>query len=114
VELLAGMTIGGALMSALGVGVGALVRRQTAAIVGVFVYLLVIEALLNGLLLKAAEVRFNLSAAMAELTATTETAGIDNLDHPLGQVAGGLVLLAWVAVFVVVGALVMQNRDVTD
>ena len=113
-RLLAGMTAGGGLMAALGVGIGALVRRQTAAIVGFLVFLLVIESFLTGLVLDSGEVRFTLSAAMAQVTDTTETAGINNLDHPLGQVSGGLVLLAWVAVFGAVGALVIQARDVTD
>jgi ABC-2 type transport system permease protein len=113
-ELCAGMTVAGALMTALGVGVGALVRSQTPAIVGVLVYLFLIEAILNNLVLGPEEVRFGLSAAQASLTVTTDTAGISNLDDPLGQIAGGLALLAWVAVFAAIGGAVMRARDITD
>lgn len=113
-EFLAGMTVAGALMTALGVGVGALVRSQTPAIVGVLVYLFLIEAILNNLVLGPEEVRFGLSSAQASLTVTTETAGISNLDDPLSQVAGGLVLLAWVGVFAAIGGAVMRARDITD
>ena len=48
------------------------------------------------------------------MTATSEQAGIDKLDEPLGQIAGGLVLLAWAVVFALIGGAVMRNTDVTD
>jgi ABC-type transport system involved in multi-copper enzyme maturation permease subunit len=44
----AGAVLGAALLAALGVGVGSLVRSQLAAVVGVFLWALVIEALLGG------------------------------------------------------------------
>lgn len=113
-NLIAGMTVAGALITALGVGVGGLVRRQTAAIVGVLAYLLLIESILTGLVLNSSQVRFTLNAAIAEATATTEAAGIDKLDDPLGQVAGALVLLAWALAFAFAGVLVMRARDITD
>jgi ABC-type transport system involved in multi-copper enzyme maturation permease subunit len=113
-KLLAGMAAAGALLTALGVGVGALIRRQTAAIVGVLVYLFVIETILTGVVLNSSLVRFTLNSAIAEVTATSEQAGIDKLDEPLGQIAGGLVLLAWAVVFALIGGAVMRNTDVTD
>ncbi len=114
IELLAGMTVAGALMTALGVGVGALIRKQTPAIVGVLVYLFLIEPILTGVVLKSAEVRYSLSAAIAELTATTATAGVDGLDHGLSQIPGGLILLGWTVLFAVLGGAMLQARDVTD
>jgi ABC-2 type transport system permease protein len=44
----AGAVLGAALLAALGVGVGSLIRSQLAAVIGVFVWALVIEALLGG------------------------------------------------------------------
>ena len=114
IELIAGMTAAGALMTALGVGVGALVRKQTPAIVGVLVYLFLIEPIVTGVVLKSAEVRFSLSAAIAELTGTTAAAGVNGLDHAFGQLPGGLVLFVWTALFAVIGGAVMRARDVTD
>jgi ABC-2 type transport system permease protein len=113
-KLLAGVTVAGGLMTALGVGVGALIRRQTAAIVGVLIYFFVIEGILTALVLNSSLVRFTLNAAIAEVTATSEQAGIDKLDEPLGQIAGGLVLLAWALVFAVIGGAVMRTTDITD
>jgi ABC-2 type transport system permease protein len=113
-QLLAGMTVAGALMTALGVGVGALVRRQTPAIVGVLIYLVALEPILTGVVLRSSQVPFSLSAAMAEVTATTDTAGVTGLDDPLGQIAGGLVLLGWALAFAVFGGAVMRARDITD
>ena len=113
-KLVAGMAAAGALITALGVGVGALIRRQTAAIVGVLVYLFVIETILTGVVLNSSLVRFTLNAAIAEVTATSDQAGIDKLDEPLGQIMGGLVLFAWAAVFALIGGAVMRNTDVTD
>jgi hypothetical protein len=45
---------------------------------------------------------------------TTGTASVNGLEDPFGQVAGGLLLLGWSALFAIIGAVVMQTRDVTD
>jgi ABC-2 type transport system permease protein len=114
IELIAGVAVAGALMAALGVGVGALVRKQTPAVVGVLVYLLLIEPVLTGVVLKNDEVRYSISGAIAELTATTAAAGVEGLDHGFGQIPGGLILFGWVALFALFGGAVMRARDVTD
>jgi ABC-2 type transport system permease protein len=114
IELLAGMAAAGALMTALGVGVGALVRKQTPAIVGVLVYLFLLEPIVTGVVLKSSQVRFALSAAIAEVTGTSASAGVNGLDKALGQVPGGLVLLGWTVLFIVLGGAMLQARDVTD
>jgi ABC-2 type transport system permease protein len=109
VELVAGTTAAGALMAAVGVGIGALVRAQTPAIVGILVYLFVVEPLLTFLV--GSSEQYVLGSALSELTGT----GADNgIDDPLGQVPGGLLLLGWAALFAVLGAVVMRARDVTD
>jgi ABC-2 type transport system permease protein len=109
-KLLAGMTLGGLLTAAIGVGIGALVRKQTAAVVGILVYLLLLEPLITGVALKSLN-RFSLASAISELTLTADVTGVEDA---LGQIAGGLVLLSYAVLLVVVGAAFLQTRDVTD
>ena len=109
-ELLAGMTVAGALMAAIGVGVGAAVRKQTAAVVGIIVYLLLVEPLVTEVAVKSLE-RFSIGNALAQLTST---ARLNGLDHAFGQVTGGLLLAGYAVVVVLAGAIVIQTRDVTD
>ena len=45
----AGYAVGGALLAAAGCGLGSLIRSQLAAVIGVFVWTIVIESLLGGL-----------------------------------------------------------------
>jgi ABC-2 type transport system permease protein len=112
-ELIAGTVVAGGLVAMLGCGIGALVRKQTPAIVGIFVYLFVLEPVLTGLLIKSAS-KYSLGSAMSEITATTSSGTINGLEAPLGQVAGGLVLAAWAVAFALIGAAVMQARDISD
>jgi ABC-2 type transport system permease protein len=109
VELLAGTTAACAVMAMVGVGIGALVRSQTPAIVGILVYLFVVEPLLTFLI--SGSEQYVLGSALSEITGTGDVSGIDD---PLGQIPGGLLLLGWAALFAVLGALAMQARDVTD
>jgi ABC-2 type transport system permease protein len=113
ISLIAGMTAAGVLVAALGLGIGALVRRQTAAIVGILIYLFVVEPVLTGVLIKSLN-RFSLQGAIAEVTGTTAAGTINGLDNALDQVPGGLVLLGYAVILTLVGAVVMQARDVTD
>ena len=68
-ELLAGMAIAGALMAAIGVGIGAMIRQQTAAVVGILVYLLLLEPLVTSVAIKSLD-RFSIGNALAQLTST--------------------------------------------
>ena len=60
-ELLGGMAIAGALMAAIGVGIGAMVRKQTAAVVGILVYLLLLEPLVTSVAIKSLD-RFSIGS----------------------------------------------------
>jgi ABC-2 type transport system permease protein len=114
VKLLAGVAVAGGLTAAIGTGIGALVRKQTAAVVGIIVYLLLLEPLLTtgtDALVSNSVKLYSIGNAITELTGT---GAVNGLDDPLSQVAGGLILLAWAAGFAAIGALVIQNRDVTD
>ena len=109
-ELLAGMAIAGALMAAIGVGIGAMVRKQTAAVVGILVYLLLLEPLVTSVAIKSLD-RFSIGNALAQLTSTARDNG---LDHAFGQVTGGLLLAGYAVVLVLAGTIVIQTRDITD
>jgi ABC-2 type transport system permease protein len=107
-RLLLGTVVTSALWAALGVGLGALVRNQVFAIVGLFVWVFVVEILVFQYLPGVG--RFAPGAAGTALTG--HTAG-DSSAHLLSAPVGGLVLAAYAAAFVVVGAVVTGRRDVT-
>ncbi|MBV9793934.1 MAG: hypothetical protein JO016_08335 [Actinobacteria bacterium] len=72
----AGAVAGGALLGALGVALGSLVRSQLAAVIGIFVWAVVIESLIGGL--------FTAVRPFLPYTAATTLAGA-----PLGAAAFG-------------------------
>jgi ABC-2 type transport system permease protein len=111
IELIAGTTAAGGLMAALGAGIGALVRAQTGAIVGVLVYLFVVEPLLVYVFAVESLEQYVLGSALSELTGTGE---ISDIEDPLGQLAGGLLLLGYACAFALLGAVMMRARDITD
>ena len=99
-----------ALLGAFGVGLGALVRNQLVAIVGVLVLALVLEPTLLALAPDVA--RFGPTGALA-----TAAAGIPADDAGLGDVdllAPGLAVLAllgWIAGAFAIGATLLRRRD---
>ncbi len=93
-----------ALWAALGVGLGALVKNQVFAVIGMIVWAFVIDNLLRGLVPDVG--RFTPVAASDSITAGFA-------DYLLAPVAPGLLLLGYVAVFVAAGAFLVARRDVT-
>jgi ABC-2 type transport system permease protein len=104
VEIALGTLAMTALWAAIGVGVGAVVRNQVFAVVGLIAWVLIVENLLVGLLPEVG--RFTASGASASVTA-------DPSEHLLGPVAGGLLLVGYVVALDVAGALLVARRDVT-
>ena len=105
-----GRVLGGTLLAAglcglVGVGVGALVRNQVAALVGVLVWAVVIEGLLLSLLNAPSLGKWLPSAAAAALTNPS--------DGHLSRWAGGLLFAAYGLAFSVVGTRFVIRRDVT-
>jgi hypothetical protein len=102
VQLAAGAIIAAALSTALGVGVGILVKNQVAGVVGSLVWILILAPLL-GLIDE-------------DIPAYTNADAAGTVGGSEGEVLswGGAiaVLFAWAAVFVVVGLLVDRRRDV--
>lgn len=96
-----GMT---ALWAAFGVGLGALIRNQVFAVIGLIVWVLVVDNLLRGLVPDVG--RFTPTAASASLIA-------DPAAHLLAPLAGGLLLLGYSVALVCLGGLMIARRDVT-
>lgn len=103
--VLAGL-VGTALYGVMGVGVGALIRNQVAAIVTALVWQSVVESAVVGLL--PAVGRWLPQGAARALSQETLSEG-----HLLPPWAGGLVLLGYGLAFAAVGARLLVRRDVT-
>lgn len=97
-----------AALGGLGVGIGALVRNQPVAIVGVIVLGLVVEPLLLGLATSVG--RFGPILALP--TGFAEAGGADeDLFSPLPAFA---LMIVWVAALFVAGAVLLQRRDLNS
>jgi hypothetical protein len=107
-RLLVGTMAMSALWAALGVGIGALVRNQVFAIVGLFAWVFVVEILLFQYL--PAVGRYAPGAAGTAMTG--DTVG-DSSVHLLSAPAGGALLAGYAVAFVLLGALITNRRDVT-
>lgn len=98
-----GSTAVAALMAALGVGFGAVVRNQVLAVIGLIVWFMVVE---NTVMSIAPDVgRFFPLAAGDAMT------GIE-AEELLSAGAGALVLIGYVALFLAAGTLITLRRDV--
>jgi ABC-2 type transport system permease protein len=92
-----------ALSGAIGVGIGAIVRNQVAAVVGTLIYLFVLEPVIG--LLSTSVAAFTIGGSQSALTAAP-------VEDALDPLAGGLVLAAWALALAVVGAELEERRDV--
>lgn len=101
-QSLGGLGVTG-LLAAFGVGMGAMLRNQAAAVAGTLVFLLVIEPLLAAFVTFFE--KYGVSASMTAMS----TAGGDN---DVAQGVGALIMLGWVLLVVVGGLAVVERRDV--
>ncbi len=107
VQLLAGGAFAGALFAAIGVGVGALIRNQVAAVAGLCVWLLLLEPLLLGDVPGVAKYAPEASAGAA--TGAIQSQLADALVAPgLGLV----LLIVYAALAAAAGAMTLARRDV--
>jgi ABC-2 type transport system permease protein len=90
----------------IGVGVGALLRNQVGAIVGVLVYLFVVESIIQGIPATSGAYKWLPGGALEAMTATLGTTDL------LSAWQGGLLLLGYGVVAAVVGTLLAVRRDV--
>jgi ABC-2 type transport system permease protein len=106
-QLLAGGALGAALFAAIGVGVGAVVRNQVAAVVGLCVWLLFMEPILLGDLPGVAKLAP--SASAGAIAGAIQTQVADTLVAP---VLGVLILVAYAAMASAAGSIATARRDV--
>jgi ABC-2 type transport system permease protein len=107
-QLLAGGAAAAALFAAIGVAVGALVRNQVAAVVGLCVWLLFIEPILLGDIPSAG--KFAPGASAGAIAGAIQTQIADTLVAPA---LGVLLLAAYAAVASAAGSIVTARRDVS-
>jgi ABC-2 type transport system permease protein len=104
---IAAIVLASALWGALGAGVGTLIQNQTAALVGAIIFIVILESLLAALLDWADLHRVGDFLPRHALDA------LDGHEAGLSPVAGGMVGLAYVAVFALVAWLRVRRQDIT-
>jgi ABC-2 type transport system permease protein len=103
--VLLGILIGAPLAGALGVGLGALVHAQGAAIGISLAWLLIGEALAPAI--SESATKYTPGRAFGALVS-----GVRDGDRLFGMVGGGVAAAVWTAVFVAAGLLALLGRDV--
>lgn len=106
-RLVVGAAVAAPLWAFAGVGIGALVRNQATAVAGLFAWLLFVEGLLFGQLPDVG--RFLPGVAGAAIAGTTTTGEVRPL---LAPAPGALVLAAYAAAVIGIGAITIACRDV--
>jgi ABC-2 type transport system permease protein len=106
-HMIIGVTVAGGLYAALGLGLGALVRNQVGAIIGLLLYLLLVEPLSTAIPTVGDKIgKYGIGGTSGALTQTST-------DNVLDQVPGGLLLAAYAVIFCIAGYVMMRRRDVT-
>jgi len=107
------MVLGGvlciALLAAIGVGVGAVVRNQVGAVIGGLAWMFVIEPLLAAIPTVGEWVEeYGIGGAITAASGSKFGGGAE-----ISQVAGGLLLLGYALLLAVVGVILLRRRDVS-
>jgi hypothetical protein len=102
IRSLAGSVLAGGLWAVIGVGIGAIVRNQVAAIVGVFVWLMALEEMIRGRLGDLASYLPGQAGFGLALAFTTKIA-----------LFGAAVMLGYAVIGTVGGVLATKRRDVS-
>ncbi|MFL6130373.1 MAG: hypothetical protein ACJ73E_15075 [Mycobacteriales bacterium] len=111
-RIIVGGILSVAIYGIIGVGVGALLRNQVAAVVGIVIYLFAVEPILSAIPKVQEAYPYLPGGAASALTATADP----NVQSPVDLLEpwqGGLLLLAYGLVFAVLGTLLTVRRDVT-
>lgn len=107
------MVVGGvlciALLAAIGVGVGAVVRNQVGAVIGGLAWMFVIEPLLVAIPTVGEWVEdYGIGGAITAVSGSSFGGGAD-----VSQIAGGLLLLGYALLLAVTGVILLRRRDVS-
>jgi ABC-2 type transport system permease protein len=103
------------LWAVLGVGLGLAVRHQVAAIVGSFVWIMFVETFLEGwapAVVKYLPVHTWIALLGPPTALVRPEEGGTVTQLTLGPLTGGMMLAAWTAAAVVIGAVLMRRRDI--
>jgi ABC-2 type transport system permease protein len=92
-----------ALSGAIGVGIGAIVRNQVAAVVGTLIYLFALEPVIG--VISSGVAAYTIGGSQSALTAAP-------VEDALGPLSAGLVLATWALALALVGAELEERRDV--
>jgi ABC-2 type transport system permease protein len=103
--IVAGSVAVTALLAALGVGFGAVVRNQVLAVIGLVVWFMLVENLLRSVAPSVGR--------LFPVEAGDSLSGLHSTDRLLSARQGALVLFAYVVSFCVVGLIVTKRSDVT-
>jgi len=106
-EVVLGAIGGGALYGMVGVGVGALLRNQVAAIVGALIYLFVAEPILRSVPATASAYKYLPGGTLESITATTVNTDL------LLRWQGALLLTAYGMVLAIAGWVFAVRRDIS-
>lgn len=107
VQMVAGGAAAGAAWAAIGTGVGALVRSQVGAVVGLCVWLLLVESVLIGDIPSAA--KFSPGASAGALAGMIQNVSSGSL---LAPALGALLLLVYAAAAAGAGLILTERRDI--
>ena len=106
-QMLAGGAVAAALWAAIGTGIGALVQNQVGAVVGLCVWLLLIESILIGDVPSAA--KFSPGASAGALAGMIQNISNGSL---LAPALGALLLAAYAVSAAALGVIVTERRDI--
>jgi hypothetical protein len=106
-QIAGGAVLGCALFAVLGVALGTLIRNQIAAIFGVVIWVVIVEALVVSFLPKIGK-----WLPGGALNGILQATGANNESY-LPVWGASLVLLGWTALFALAAAATTQRRDVT-
>jgi hypothetical protein len=112
VRIIVGGIVAVAIFGIIGVGVGALLRNQVAAVVGLVIYLFLIEGILSAIP-KVQEAYPYLPGGAAAGLIRTQDPNVQSPVDLLEPWQGGLLLLAYGLIFAILGSLLTVRRDVT-
>lgn len=105
--VLAAIVLAAAIFGVIGVGLGAALHSQLAAVVAVLLYLYILEPLLSHIASLSSWTPY-----LPGMAADSLTQDIQNGVRLLSPLAGGLVFAAWAVAFVLAGVVITERTDI--
>jgi ABC-2 type transport system permease protein len=112
VRIMIGGIAASGIWGVIGVGVGALLRNQVAAVVGIVLYRFLVEGILSAIPKVQSAYPYLPGGATTSLLSTPDTTSDAPFDL-LSPWVGGLLLLGYGLLFAILGSLITVRRDVT-